>query len=469
MNINSFLQERKNLFTEASDSIWDYSELKFKEDKSAEILRSMLLADGFTIENVENVPNAFVATFGEGEPTIGFLGEFDALDGQSQIHGIAHKQPMEGTTTGHGCGHNLLGVAAMASAMALKDYLIKNNVKATVKYFGCPGEEGGSGKAFMAKEGVFDSLDSAITWHPAAVNGLFSISTLSNIQCLFKFKGRSSHAAASPHLGRSALDSVELMNVGVNYLREHIIQEARVHYAITNTGGISPNVVQAEAEVLYLIRAPKMDDTIAIFERIKDVARGAALMSGTEVEIIFDKACSNVVPNNTLSRVMSNVGVNLSANHYTEDELKFAGEIMKTLSEDDISTNAKTAMVMGKMLTPQELSKPILDEFIPYKPSNFVLPASSDVGDVSWITPTVQCFTCCYAQGTPMHSWQLVAQGKTSLAHKGMITAAEIMAQTAIELIDNPSLITEAKSELSETLRGKSYTSPIPDGSRPRV
>lgn len=469
--MNKWFIENISRYSQISDKIWETPELKFKEIISSKILKKELEKEGFNIlSGIADIDTAFVATFGNGLPIIGFLGEFDALDGLSQIENIAESKKKEGYETGHGCGHHLLGVGSLASAVALKEYLVKNKISGTIKYFGCPGEEGGSGKTFMAREGVFDALDAAITWHPGSVNSMFSVSTLSNIQCYFRFKGKSSHAAASPHLGRSALDSVELMNVGVNYLREHIISDARVHYAVTNTGGLSPNVVQAEAEVLYLVRAPKINQAQEIFERIKKIAEGAALMSETKVEIVFDKACSNFIPNVTLSQLMSEIGSQMPEDVFTPEEEKYAEIYFQTLSTQEKKSN----FMMTKKLDIadveilNDLKNPITKKFIPYKPVKFVMPGSTDVGDVSWNTPTVQCMTTCFASGTPAHSWQMVAQGKSSVAHKGMMRAAEIMFLTAVRLIEEPGILYNAKKELDNQLEGRHYECPIPDYVKPK-
>nr|WP_242851566.1 amidohydrolase [Clostridium sp. DMHC 10] len=285
--------------------MWEFAETRFQEYKSSELLCDVLQKEGFTITKaVANIDTAFVATFGSGKPKIGILGEFDALYNLSQKSDTDVKEAIIQNGNGHGCGHNALGAGALAAVVAVKDYMIKNNIKGTICYFGCPGEEGGSGKAYMAREKVFNDVDAAFTWHPADVTGVVEGSSLANIQAYVRFYGKSAHAAACPHLGRSALDAVELMNVGINYLREHVIEDARMHYALTNGGGLSPNVVQAFAEELLLVRAPKMSQTKEIYERVKNIAKGAALMTDTKVEIIFDKAASNVVVNDTLSKVM---------------------------------------------------------------------------------------------------------------------------------------------------------------------
>ena len=316
--IEQYLQENKSYFEKVSSFIYHHPETRFEEYQSAEFLASECEKQGFTVErNVGNIETAFVATYGSGKPVIGFLGEYDALSGLGQKPNVFTRDP-DGKENGHGCGHNLLGTGAFAAACAVKHYLEKHQLEGTVKFFGCPGEEGGSGKTFMVREGVFDGVDIALTWHPATVNAVMSLSSLANYQVYFRFKGTPSHAAHSPHLGRSALDAVELMNVGVNYLREHVIDEARIHYAVTDTGGISPNVVQAEAEVLYLIRAPKITDVESIYQRIVKIAKGAALMTETEVSIRFDKACSNYVPNRHLEKILYEKLVETGGEEFTK-------------------------------------------------------------------------------------------------------------------------------------------------------
>lgn len=299
------IDTRCQTFTDIADDIWDHPETRFEEFWSAERLASALEAEGFTLtREAGGIPNAFIASYGSGKPVIALLGEYDALAGLSQQAHCATAQSATPGANGHGCGHNLLGTAAFAGAVAVKSWLEQHGGSGTVRFYGCPGEEGGSGKTFMVREGLFDDVDAAVTWHPEAFAGMFNVSTLANIQAAWRFKGIAAHAANSPHLGRSALDAVTLMTTGTNFLNEHIIEKARVHYAITDTGGISPNVVQAQAEVLYLIRAPEMADAQQIYARIEKIAQGAAMMTETTVECRFDKACSSYLPNRTLEAAM---------------------------------------------------------------------------------------------------------------------------------------------------------------------
>lgn len=283
--IAHYIDQKSGLYKNVSDRIWDYAETRFDEVRSANLLCKTLENEGFQVERgVANLETGFIATFGNGKPAIAILGEYDALAGLSQQAGSANYEPIIQNGNGHGCGHNLLGVGALAGAIATKQYFEDHNLAGTVKYFGCPAEESGYGKSFLARDGYFKDVDVAFSWHPGTVNAIMHARANAVINATFKFKGRSSHAAASPHLGRSALDAVELMNVGVNYLREHIVDEARIHYAVTNTGGLAPNVVQAEAEVTYLIRAPKPNQVKDLYQRVLNCAKGAALMTETTVE-----------------------------------------------------------------------------------------------------------------------------------------------------------------------------------------
>lgn len=452
--LSQIIEDKREKLIEVSNQIWEYAETGFEEFKSAKLLCQTLAEEGFEVEQgVANIETAFIGSFGSGKPVIAFLGEFDALTGLSQNGGIAQPNPQQIGGNGHGCGHNLLGTGSLAAAIALRDYMQENNITGTVRYYGCPGEEIGGGKTFMAREGIFNDVDIALSWHPGTTNNIMSIATLACYEVYFKFKGKSAHAAASPHLGRSALDAVELMNIGVNYLREHIIPEARVHYAITNTGGFSPNVVQAEAEVLYFVRAPRVSQTDDIYQRICDIARGAALMTGTEVDIDLASALSNVIPNTTLEQVMYDNFVKLGTPSYTDAELHFAEAIRETLSEEekkmDVQRNQKLA---GKAIAD------VIDPFM----SDAFMAGSTDVGDVSWIVPTAQCMTACEPLGTPLHTWQIVATGTTSLAHKGMLHAGKILAATALDILQQPELIEQAQAELVDRRAGEVYTSPLP-------
>lgn len=461
--ISKIIEAKRNMYIKLNDEIWECAETRFKEYKSSNLLCSALEDEGFqVIKGIAGMETAFVASYGSGKPKIGILGEFDALYDLSQKDGCAEKKPVVEGGSGHGCGHNTLGTAAMAAAIAVKDYIKANNIKGTVCYFGCPGEEGGSGKTYMARDKVFDDIDAAFSWHPDSINQIIGTSSLANIQAYFKFNGLSSHAAICPHLGRSALDAAALMNAGVNFLREHIIPEARVHYAVKNAGGLSPNVVQSEAELIYLVRAPKMEQLKEIYNRVVNIAKGAALMTDTKLEIVFDKAASNIIINDTLSKLMYDKMVEIGTLALDEKDMCFAEEIRKTFSKEE-KDNVK------KYTGNQFTDRAVCDFIVPYKLTESAMPGSTDVGDVSWVVPTAQCNIACYALGTPGHSWQLVSQGKSDLCHKGMLYAGKVMALSALELFENNEIIIKAKNELNARLEGKSYVCPIPSEVKPNA
>lgn len=454
--LSDIIEQKKKQFIEISDSIWEYSETKYEEVRSAEVLSSALETEGFSVEqNAGGIETAFVGSYGEGKPVIAFLGEYDALSGLSQKSGVAVKDPIHNRDNGHGCGHNLLGSGSLAAAVALRHYMEQTGLQGTVRYYGCPAEEGGGGKAHMVRAGLFVDVDIAFTWHPWDENLAYNNRMLATCQMYFKFTGVSSHASFSPHLGRSALDAVELMNVGANFLREHMIPDARLHYAITNAGGLAPNVVQSEAEVLYKIRAPKSHQVSELLERVCDIARGAALMTQTNLEMQFDAASSDLIPNITLGTVMHKNFMEFGGETYTEEELAFAKAIQDTFSEDE------------KRIVQKQNGKVLSVEVNNYISEPGFLPASTDVGDVSWVVPTGQIYVTTCAFGTPFHSWQLVSQGKTSYAHKGMLLAGKVMAASAVEVMENPALIEKAKWEHKEQLDGAVYKSLIPAGTKP--
>ncbi len=466
------IDSKKDKLAALSDAIWNNPETAFTEYESVKLLCDALRSEGFEVEEgVAGVATAFTGKFGSGRPVIGILGEFDALSGLSQVANSDVKCPVSAGGNGHGCGHHLLGVAGIGAAIAIKDYLENNGTNGTVIYYGCPGEEGGSGKAFMAREGLFDVLDCALTWHPSDTTSVSSGSSLANVQVSYKYKGQAAHAAAVPHLGRSALDAVELMNVGVNYLREHVIPEARMHYAVTNTGGFSPNVVQAEAEVLYLLRAPKNAQVQEIYKRVNKIAQGASLMTETELEIDFIKACSNIIPNNVLEQLLDKKLNEIPHPEFTAEEAVLADKI-RAVSPNKGGTVTRLAEKVSGADKKKELlaltDKALLDMVMPYMPSETAMAGSSDVGDVSWVCPTAQINVACYAADTPGHSWQLVAQGLAEPAHKGMVYAAKVLAAAAVELLQQPEIIEKAKEE--HKLRvGEGYICPIPAGVQPRA
>jgi aminobenzoyl-glutamate utilization protein B len=466
--IAGLIDGKAAIFTALNDRIWEHAEIRFGLGKSADALCAVLEREGFTIERgVAGMAHAFVATWGTGSPVVGILGEYDALPGLSQQAGIAEKKPLspDGRGNGHGCGHSALG-AGSAAAVGIKDYMREQGLSGTVKYYGCPAEESGSGKAYLARAGMFNGLDAALTWHPMMENLVWTMSSLANYQIFFSFKGVSAHAAAAPENGRSALDAAELMSVGVNYLREHIIQEARLHYAYTDVGGGLPNVVQPTSELLYFIRAPRPAQVQSIFERVCDVARGAAMMTGTTLSIRWDSAAANYLVNDTLGRAMHANMSALGPVAWSEDELALARSFQDTLTESTRQGIPVTVARYFPAATEAEIgamaARPMLDDIVPYQETDRVLPGSTDVGDTSWHTPTAQVFTACYPQGIVPHSWQLAALGQSPLVHKGMIQAAKIIAFTAADILEDPRLVANAKAEHRRRLAGESYRCPIP-------
>jgi len=448
---------------EIASKIWEYAEPGLQEFKSSQLLMDELEKEGFTVERgVADMPTAFVATYGSGKPVIGILGEYDALPGLSQKP-IPRKEPLKEGAPGHGCGHNLLGTGAAGAAMAAKHFMEKHRLQGTIKYFGCPAEEMLIGKVFMVKAGLFDDVDACLTWHPWCANTVWMASSLAMNSVKFRFRGVSAHAAASPEAGRSALDAVELMNVGVNYLREHVIPEARIHYVITS-GGEAPNIVPDFAEVWYFVRAPRRTDVEAIYSRILDIAKGAALMTGTKEEIVFITGCWEVLPNKALSDLLYKNLEKVGPPKFSEEEKQFAREIAKTFPEGQKETTLRALSV-------PEFEKAMKSDLIEYvsPPEDIgkVTPGSTDVGDVSVKVPTAQCLVCTLVPGSAMHSWQVVAASGMSIGHKGMLVASKALALTVIDLLTKPDELGKAKDEFRK--RGIVYKSPLPEGLKPPV
>ena len=467
-----YIDAKREMLLKVSDSIWEYAETRYEEHKSSELLCKVLAEEGFTVtKGIADMETAFVASYGSGKPVIGFLGEFDALYGLSQEADIAEKKPLVEGGNGHGCGHHALGTGALAAALAVKEYMKENNTKGTVKYFGCPAEEGGSGKVYLARGGYFNDVDTAITWHPFTSSNIMTFNILATVSASFKFYGISSHAAGSPHLGRSALDAVELMNVGVNFLREHVEQDTRMHYAITDAGGCSPNVVQAQAAVLYQIRAPQLPQVREIYERVVNIAKGAALMTDTRLEVVFDKATSNVIHNDVLEALLYEKFKEVGQVPIDDKDIEYARKMRETLNakEKHLDETLTVAMFgeLGRKVLDQISGKEIIDIIYPYEPSNIVAMGSSDLGDVSWNVPTVSFQAVTYAKDTAPHSWQQVAQGKSDLCHKGLLHAGKVMALAGAELLENPELVVKAKEEFDKRRGGETYISPIPPEVKP--
>ena len=455
-----------NTVCSIADSIWDSPELSLKEYQATELYCAALREQGFEVsEKLCGIDTAFCGSFGSGRPIIGILGEYDALSGLSQKPGITFKEAeSSGNGCGHGCGHNLLGAASFAAAVAVKKYMEETGCGGTVRFYGCPGEEGGSGKAYMAREGLWKELDAALCWHPSDVNQIKTGTNNSCIQVLYQFNGVAAHAAGDPENGRSALDAVELMNIGVQFLREHMTSDCRIHYAVTDSGGISPNVVQPHAEVLYMTRANKVSDCVKLQARVDEIAKGAAIMTGTAYDRVFIDGTAELLPNYTLEKLLYQNFQETGTPDYTADELAYASELRSTFpgfsSLPGIGPNFDEAIADEVRRKSENFSKPMMDFLYPlYSGNNFVA-GSTDVGDVSWLTPTSQIETATWPVGTPGHSWQAVTLGKTSIAYKGMLCAAKVLAGTAIDLLASPDILLQAREEFNKK-SASGYVCPI--------
>ena len=451
----------KPRFVALADRVWAMPEVCYTEARSSAEHLAELRHQGFRItEQVAGIPTALMGEAGEGGPVIAFLGEYDALPGLSQEAGVAEPRPIEAGGHGHGCGHNLLGSAALLAATAVKDWLAVHKIPGRVRYYGCPAEEGGAAKAFMVRSGAFADADIAITWHPSSFWEVVVTPSLANTRADFIFTGRASHAAASPHLGRSALDALELMNVGVNYMREHMPSDARVHYAVLDTGGIAPNVVQAHARVRYSIRARDLPGMTELVGRVHKIAQGAAMMTETSVEMRIVSAVSNILANTPLEQALHGIMQELGPPHFDDTDKDFAAKIQSTLSDKDI---ASVYYSIGMDPT----DRPLADFLVPLDARRNPQIGSTDVGDVSWVVPTVQVHAPTIAIGTPLHTWQVVAQGKTPAAHKAMVQAAKAMAALGIKALTEPGLIAAASADLKKRTARSPYVCPMPDSVAP--
>lgn len=467
--INETIDANAEELCALSDAIWDVPELAFTEENAAKVLSEELEKQGFAVErNVAGIETAFTGTFGSGRPVIGILGEFDALSGLSQVADCPVKEALVPGANGHGCGHNLLGVGSMAAAIAVKKYIEETGVSGTVIYYGCPGEEGGAGKAFMAREDVFADLDCALTWHPSHINASAAHSSLANMQMRFTFDGIAAHAAGAPENGRSALDAVTLMNTGVQFLREHTKMQDRIHYAVTDTGGVSPNVVQAHAEVIYLVRTPHLNTLFPLVERVKNIARGAALMTDTTMKFEVHKITADTVPNATLQHLLHQNMEQAGLPVFTDEEYAYARKMADSIA-------LKQEIMPSIQLLDQDLAELVAahkddalnDYLIPEFPYVVEGSGSTDVGDVSWNTPTAEINTATECNGTSMHTWQATAQGKGSIAHKSMLFAGKALAGGVIDLLNGPEIIEAARKEWKRRLNGAVYTK-LPAELKPR-
>ncbi|MCI9263578.1 MAG: amidohydrolase [Oscillospiraceae bacterium] len=462
------------LIAEVSDAIWEYAELSLMEFKSADKFCEVLTQEGFTVERgICNIPTAFAASFGSGRPHIGILAEYDALSGLSQRAGKTEHDELVPNGCGHGCGHSMLGAGSLAAIIGLKAYLEQTHTPGTVTLYGCPGEEGGAAKAFMARNGLWKTLDAAITWHPSDANEIETGSSNSCIQTQYTFHGIASHAAGDPEKGRSALDGVELMNVGVQFLREHMSSKARIHYAITDGGGRSPNVVQPKASVLYMVRSNRVAEAVELQKRVDDIAQGAALMTGTTFEKKFIDGLADTVPNHTLETILYENFQALGVPSYTDEEYAFMDALSKTYPGGDTAlpgTGAKNDPAIAEQVKAlrAQSGHGINDFLLPLYQGEAFEPGSTDVGDVSWLTPTAQVHVAVFANGAPGHSWQNVSVGATTVAHKAVLHAGKVMALGAIDLLEKPDLLAKARQEF-EKATAEGYTCPTPADAVPVV
>jgi aminobenzoyl-glutamate utilization protein B len=464
--LKSISGQEENLIRLATE-IWERPEVALEEEFASALLAGELEAAGFNIEwGVGGMATAFVANWGQGAPAIGYLGEYDALPGLSQAK-KDEKDPIEIGGPGHGCGHNLFGTACLASVLALKTVMEARGTGGTIRFYGCPAEETLVGKTFMARDGVFDDLDAALSWHPSDANIVWSNTSLAMNSFRISFHGVSSHAGGAPHLGRSALDGVLLMDVGVNYLREHVIQQARIHSVVTS-GGQAPNVVPAYAQVWYFVRAPTRDQVEEIYARLLDIAKGAALMTGTTHEVELVTGCYNLLPNNTLSDLLLEKMQASGGICFTEDERAFAKSLQDTFPEGAVHNAFETMKRKTKKgVSENDLKNPLWEQVLPHRSELAGGGGSTEVGDVSWITPTGQITTTCWPLGTPGHSWQTVASSGSTIGLKGMIFAAKGLALAGWDLFTKPDLLVRAREDLNEASGGKAYISPLPDGLKP--
>lgn len=425
----SSLDEQAEEYFSIAKKIWTWAEVGYQEEKSSMLLQEKLSDQGFSIEKgVAGIPTAFVASYGSGSPVIGILGEYDALPGITQSD-APNREKREDVNAGHACGHHLFGTGSAAAAITIKEWMVSKKISGTIRFYGTPAEEGGAGKVYMVREGLFDDVDAVLHWHPSSGNSANAASSLANKSAKFRFYGLSSHAAAAPQNGRSALDAVEAMNYMVNMLREHVTQESRTHYVITE-GGAAPNVIPDFAEVFYYVRHPDMKLAAQNFERVVECAKGAATGTGTTVEYEVIHGIYNVLPNVALSEVMHEKLLKVGGVDYDDTETAFAEEIVSSFPFAENVTIASAGKVS------------------PFKVIRKGTGGSTDVGDVSWAVPTAGMRAATWVPGTSAHSWQAIAAGGTSIGKKGMMVAAKTISLTAMHLFKDEKLLAKARQEL---------------------
>ncbi|MBC7234298.1 MAG: amidohydrolase [Chloroflexi bacterium] len=460
----AWVDEHRDLLVDTHQRIWELAEVGLQEWQTAKLLADLLEANGFQVERgVAGMPSAFVATYGSGKPVIGLMGELDALPGLSQEAVPYRKVRIEGGA-GHGCGHNGYATTALGGALAVKAAMDAYGLPGTIKCFGCPAEETLVGKVFMVRDGVFEGVDACLGHHPGSVNGVFLGSGNAMNSVKFEFFGKPSHAGGSPEQGVSALDAVELMNVGVNYMREHVVQETRMHYVIEE-GGHEPNVVPAYARSWYYVRAPERELVDRYYQWVLRIADGADLMAGTTHKVRFLTGVHNGMPNRPLAElVVANMRA-IGAPTYTEEELAFAAELAKSISPEEKRTSLRKSPLPDAMsLMDVNLNPRIYD---PYGEERKGGGGSSDVADVAWNTPTQEFGTACFLVGAPGHSWQNVAISGTSIGHKSTLFASKVMAGTVIDLLTDPDALARARADWQKRMEGLTYVSPLPPDLKP--
>ncbi|HXX39860.1 MAG TPA: amidohydrolase [bacterium] len=469
-SVLDFVTENATLFGELSDRIWETPELGLHETKSSATLANALETDGFAVERgVAGMPTAFIASYGEGSPVIALLGEFDALPGLSQERGVAEHRPIVMNGPGHGCGHNLFGTAAAAAAMAVRHAIRRGEVKGTVRFYGCPAEETLVGKVFMVKAGCFADVDCALTWHPGSGNQLITEAHTAMNSTRFTFHGVAAHAAAMPENARSALDAVELMNVGANFLREHVHFSTRIHYVITD-GGLAPNVVPNRAEVWYYVRAPRRVQVEEVYARLLDVARGACLMTGTTHDVRLVAGCYDTLPNKTLDGLLQRTMEAIPAPKYTEEEKALARRLQATFPEGALRKALDDLRRLGVDLgEPGAPGTDLVEQILPPPPYGESAGGSTDVGDVSYVVPTAEMRTVTAPLGIPGHSWQNVVSVGSPIGRRGMQFAAQILAAATCELMNDADLVARAKAEHLEATASAPYVSPVRDVPAPAL
>ena len=449
-------------------AIWERPEVALQERFAAKRIADELAANGFEVAwGAGGMDTAFTASWGSGSPIIGLLGEYDALPSLSQAATPERQEVVPGGP-GHGCGHNLYGVAVLGAALALQAAMKARGISGTVRYYGCPAEETLTGKTYMARDGVFDDLDAAITWHPGYVNGVWASSSLAMNSFKVHFHGVAAHGGGAPHRGRSALDGALLMDVGVNYLREHVEQDTRIHSVVTN-GGLAPNVVPPEATIWYFVRAPNRDKVDAIYARMLDCAKGAALMSGTTYDVEFLTGCHELLPNGVISGIMLDAMEALGGPSFTPDEIAFARELQSSLDAESIEADRRAILdAAAEGTTAEDIGDVLCTKVIRPSANGDLNHGSTEVGDVSKIAPTGNLLTCCHPLGAPGHSWQITASSGAGIGLRGMDFAAKAMALTGLELLTNSEALAAAREEFRSATDGHPYTSPLPADAVPR-